>query len=147
MEINDFLSGLLAHMGIESSTIEVAETDDAVVVSLRCEESESGLLIGRHAETLDAMQHILRLLYQKEYEKPLVLNINDFRESREQYITELATRMAERVIETGHPQSLHLPAHERRLVHMALAEHEKVTTLSEGEGAYRVLKIVLKDTV
>jgi spoIIIJ-associated protein len=144
MGIQDFLSGLLAHMGIESSTVEITTLEDSVVVAIHCEESESGLLIGRHAETLDAMQHILRLLYQKDYEKPVVLNINDFRESREEYIRDLATRMAERVVETGHPQSLHLPAHERRLVHMALAENDKVTTQSEGEGPYRVLQIVLK---
>ncbi len=144
MTIQDFLSGLLAHMGIESSTVDISEIDDAVVVSIHCEETESGLLIGRHAETLDAMQHVLRLLYQKEYEKPIVLNINDFRESREEYIRDLANRMAERVVETGHPQVLHLPAHERRLVHMALAENTQVTTQSEGEGPYRVLQIVLK---
>lgn len=144
MGIQDFLSGLLAHMGIESSSVEISEIDDAVVVSIHCEESESGLLIGRHAETLDAMQHIMRLLYQKEYEKPIVLNINDFRETREEYIRDLANRMAERVIETGTPQVLHLPAHERRLVHMALAENDKVTTQSEGEGPYRILQIVLK---
>ena len=145
MSVQDFLSGLLAHMGIESSSVEITEAEDAVLISITCEESESGLLIGRHAETLDAMQHILRLLYQKEYEKPIVLNINDFRESREEYIKDLASRMAQRVVETGHAQTLHLPAHERRMVHMALADHEKVTTQSEGEGVYRVLKVVLKN--
>lgn len=145
MGIQDFLTGLLAHMGIESSTADISQADDAVIVSIHCEETESGLLIGRHAETLDAIQHILRLLYQKEYEKPIVLNINDFRESREAYVKDLALRMAERVMETGNPQTLHLPAHERRLVHMTLADHESVTTVSEGEGIYRVLKVLLKE--
>lgn len=145
MGIQDFLSGLLAHMGIDSSSVEITDTDDAVKISIHCEEADSGLLIGRHAETLDAMQHIVRLLYQKEYEKPLIVNINDFRESREEYVRDLALRMAQRVIETGHPQTLHLPAHERRLVHMALADHAEVKTESEGEGTYRVLKVLLKD--
>ncbi len=144
MVMQDFSSQLLAHMGVESAQVEVLETDDAFVVSIQCDEHESGLLIGRHAETLDAMQHILRLTFQKEYEKPVVVNINDFREHREEYLKDLAQRIADRVIETGKPQTLRLQAHERRLIHMALADNTQVTTQSEGEGPYRVLMVVPK---
>lgn len=144
MSVQDFVNQLLAHMGIESANVAVEEKEDAVSVLISCEEHESGLLIGRHAETLDAIQHMIRLLFQKEYEKPLIVNINDFREHREEYLHDLATRVADRVKETGRPQILRLSAHERRVIHLALSDHPDVSTESEGEGIYRVLKVFPK---
>jgi spoIIIJ-associated protein len=145
MVMQDFLTQLLAHMGIDTGVVQVEENDDSVNISIQCDENESGLLIGRHAETLDAVQHTLRLLFQKEYEKPLVLNINDFRQHREEYLQDLATRVAARVVESGRAQTLRLNAHERRVIHMALADHPDVSTESEGEGIYRVLKVFPKE--
>ncbi|MEP7166940.1 MAG: R3H domain-containing nucleic acid-binding protein [Candidatus Woesebacteria bacterium] len=144
MIIQDFVTQLLAHMGTESARVEIEETDESVVVHLFSDENESGLLIGHHAETLDALQHILRLLFQKDFEQPIMVNINDFRQEREEYLKNLARRVADRVIESGRPQVLRLSANERRIIHMTLADDPSVTTESEGEGAYRVLKIVLK---
>lgn len=144
MTAQDFLTQLLAHMGIDTATVEVSDQEDSLSISLHADEQESGLLIGRHAETLDALQHITRLLFQKDIEKPIILNINDFREQRESYLQDLSTRVAARVEETGRPQILRLNAHERRVVHMALSDHPSVTTQSEGEGPYRVLKVLPK---
>jgi spoIIIJ-associated protein len=144
MTIQDFVTQLLAHMGTESASVELEESDDSIVMHISCDENESGLLIGRHAETLDAVQHILRLIYQKDFEKPIMVNINDFRQEREEYLHTLARRVADRVIESKRPQILRLSANERRIIHMALADDPEVMTESEGEGTYRVLKIILK---
>lgn len=142
MTMEDFVPKLLAHMGIDSAEVVVLEGDEAFEVSITVDEQESGLLIGRHAETLDSLQHLVRLLYQKDLEKPITLNINDFRQKRETYLHELAERIAEKVIMSGRPQILRLSASERRVVHVALSEHSQVRTESEGEGIYRVLKVL-----
>lgn len=144
MIIEDFIPKLLAHMGIDSAQVTLVDGAEATEVLITVEEQESGLLIGRHAETLESLQHLVRLLYQKELEKPITININDFRQKREIYLQELAQRVAEKAIDSGHPQTLRLNASERRIVHMALSEHSGVYTESEGEGLYRVLKVLPK---
>lgn len=145
MVLQDFVTQLLAHMGMDTATVDVVDSPDSLLVTIRVEEQESGLLIGRHAETLDSLQHILRLLFQREANKPITLNINDFREHREEYLHELAERVAQRVITTGRPQTLRLSPSERRIIHLALSTHESVATQSEGDGDYRVLKVFLKN--
>lgn len=145
MNLEEFATQLLAHMGIDSATVTATETNETYDVEISVGEEESGLLIGRHAETLDSLQHILRLLFQKDITKAIMVNINDFRQQRVEYLKTLARRIADRVIETGRPQTLHLPASERRIVHMELQNDEQVTTQSEGESYNRVLKVMLKE--
>lgn len=144
MTTQDFVQQLLAHMGIDSAVVTLIDSDENLEVNISVDETESGLLIGRHAETLESLQHLVRLLYQKDIEKPISVNINDFRQKRTDYLSELANRVAERVIASGRPQTLRLPASERRIIHMVLADHEQVRTESEGEGTYRVLKVFPK---
>lgn len=139
MTTQDFVKQLLAHMGLENVGVEIEETDEAQVVRLSVEEEDSGLLIGRHAETIDGLQRIVRLVCQKDGDKPIHVNINDFRERREEHLKDLAQRVAERVAESGRPHSLRLPAFERRIVHMELANFPGIETESQGEGANRVL--------
>ncbi len=144
MTTQDFVQQLLAHMGIDSATVTLIDSEENLEVNIAVDETESGLLIGRHAETLESLQHLVRLLYQKDIEKPISVNINDFRQKRTDYLSELASRVAERVISSGRPQTLRLPASERRIIHMVLADHDQVRTESEGEGTYRVLKVFPK---
>lgn len=139
MVTQDFVKQLLAHMGLDQIEIELTESDEAQNISLGVAEEDSGLLIGRHAETIDSLQRIVRLVCQKDGDKPIHINVNDFRERREEHLIELARRVAERVVETGRPQSLRLSPAERRIVHMELAEFPGVETESQGEGAQRVL--------
>ncbi len=145
MSAQEFLTQLLAHMGVDTAVVHAEESDDAHTLTIACDENESGLLIGRHAETLDALQYLVRIVFQKDDAKTIVVNINDFRQKREEYLLDLASRVAARVMETGKPQTLRLNAAERRVVHMALTDHPDVTTESEGEGIYRVLRVFLKE--
>ncbi len=147
MTTQDFIKQLLAHMGMEDVGVEIEDTDESQVVHLEVDEQDSGLLIGRHAETIDGLQRIVRLVCQKDGDKPIHVNINDFRERREEHLRDLARRMAQRVVETGHPHSLSLPAFERRIVHMELAEFPGIETESQGEGMQRVLFIKPKQQV
>lgn len=139
MTTQDFVKQLLAHMGMENVGVDIEEADEAQVVHLLVDEQDSGLLIGRHAETIDGLQRVVRLVCQKDGDKPIHVNINDFRERREEHLRDLAQHIAERVVETGEPHSLQLPASERRIVHMVLADFPGVETESQGEGMHRVL--------
>ena len=141
MTTNDFITQLLAHMGVEDVTVTAQEDDEAQTVGLTVNEQDSGLLIGRHAETIDSLQRVVRLVCQKDGDKPIHVNINDFRERREERVRELARHVAARALESGYPQSLRLPANERRIVHMELASMPEVEAVSKGEGSSRVLYI------
>ncbi len=141
MTTQDFISQLLAHMGVENVKVNSEDGEEAQTINLAVDEQDSGLLIGRHAETIDSLQRVVRLVCQKDGDKPIHLNINDFRQRREEHVRELARHLAERVMETGRDQVLHLPANERRIVHTELASFPGVETVSEGEGASRVLFI------
>lgn len=147
MTTMEFIQQLLAHMGVDQVEVTVTETDEAETYTLAVDEQESGLLIGRHAETLDSLQRIVRMVCQKDDAKPIIVNINDFRERRTEHVQEMAQRVAERVLSTGTEQVLRLPANERRIVHMTLADHPELETVSEGVGQDRVLFVRLKATV
>lgn len=146
MTTEEFLKQLLAHMGVEEAEVASEETETNVQITLNVGEQDSGLLIGHHAETIDALQRLTRLVCQKDGDKPISLNINDFRQRREEHLREIASKVAERVVETKQPQYMRLNAAERRIVHMALADHPEVETVSEGEGSARVLYVRLKST-
>lgn len=146
MVLHDFLTQLFAHMGIEDVQIEEKDNEEVLEVVITVPADESGILIGRRGETLDALQKVVRLVFQHDVEKPIVVNVNNFREQREEYLAALATRIATQVAETGRPYTLSLPASERRIVHMTLSENEEVQTHSEGEGIDRVLIIEPKTT-
>jgi len=105
------------------------------------------ILIGRHSETLNAIQYISSLIICRELGKwvPLMIDIQGYRERRERQLRQLAKRMAEQAISTGHRQVLEpMPANERRLIHLELREHPEVETLSIGEEPNRKVTIVPK---
>lgn len=152
MTIQTYLTNLCQHCGFEadSVTLTLDEQDDRITVMIEVPEEESGLLIGFHGETLSALQRLTRVVFQEELgEKRLVININNYREQREDKVQELAHRAARKVLETGRPYTFsYLPANERFIVHTTLSqepEFESLESVSEGEGRDRVLSIRLKN--
>lgn len=131
-------------MEIESATVTVEELAEEFRISIIVSEEESGIVIGRRAETLEAIQHIVRVIFQANTSLLIVVNVNDFRQRREEYLKDLAQNVAQKVMDSGETYTLRLSPSERRLVHMALSQHESVMTESEGEGDYRVLKVMIK---
>lgn len=102
------------------------------------------ILIGRKAETLNALQFITKLILGKELEKsiPISVDVEGFRKRREQQIRQLARRVAEQVGESGRSQALEpMPPNERRLVHIELRDMPEIYTESTGEGHRR--KVVI----
>lgn len=112
--------------------------------NINIETEISGLLIGRHGETLESLQHLLRLLVSKEQEEfiPLVLDIAGYRQARQQELEELARNIALKVKNLGGEEILpSMSAYERRLVHLILQDIPGIESASEGEEPYRRIVI------
>jgi spoIIIJ-associated protein len=105
------------------------------------------VLIGRRAETLNALQYILALIISKEASRwvQVSVDVEGYRARRERQLRQLARRMAEQAIRTGKRQLLEpMSAAERRIVHLELRDHDTVTTESVGEEPNRKVSIILK---
>jgi spoIIIJ-associated protein len=107
-----------------------------------------GVLIGRRAEILNAMQYIVNLIVSKQIEHwvQVVIDVEGYRARRERQLRQMANRMADQAIKTGRRQVLEpMPAAERRVVHLELRDHPRVSTQSIGEEPARKVTIVPKD--
>jgi spoIIIJ-associated protein len=141
----EVLADLLRHMGVQATVVVREPSDDrSMPVVLDVQGDDLGILIGRQGDTLRDLQYITRLIASRKLQRwvNVVVDVAGYKKRRERVLTELAERMAERVVTDGRPLTLEpMPAHERRIVHMALRDHEEVTTESTGEGQRR--KVVI----
>lgn len=106
-----------------------------------------GVLIGRRGDTLDAIQYYINLAANKNADKRerFVLDIEGYRERREETLSKLAFRLAEKAKRKGKDVILEpMNPHERRIIHTALQNHSEVFTYSEGEEPYRKIVIAPK---
>ncbi len=106
-----------------------------------------GILIGRRGETLDALQYLTSLYVnrgQEDYTR-VTIDTENYRAKREEALTRLANRMANRAIKTGRKVVLEpMNPYERRILHSALQQNDAVTTHSEGDEPNRHVVITLK---
>lgn len=103
------------------------------------------VLIGRRSETLNAFQYVTSLMVGKEVQQwvQLVIDVEGYRNRRENQLRRMAHRMADQAVKTGRRQTLEpMSANERRLIHIELREHPSVTTESTGEDPYRKVCII-----
>ncbi len=125
-------------------TLTVGERDEVPLISLKG--ADESILIGRHGETLHALQMLLTLMLQKHFHgaaPEVLVDVDDYTERRRDTITQMAIRMANKAIDTGRTIELKpMPAQERRIVHMALKEYPGVSTHSTGDGEERYIVIV-----
>jgi spoIIIJ-associated protein len=151
MQLKNYLLNICKHSGIneEDVTVNIDENDQTVMVQLQLPEEDSGLFIGFHGETLNGLQRLVRVLFQEEYgDKKIILNVNEYREQREEKVREMAENIARRVLETGQSHRFSfLPPHERFIIHTTISENpefESLESVSEGDGRQRVLTIRVK---
>lgn len=114
---------------------------------LNIEGDDLGVLIGRRGQTLEALQYIVRLMVAERLKVwvPLNVDVAGYKKRRYESLQNLALRMAEQVKRTRRLITLEpMPADERRVIHLALANHPDVTTQSMGEGEMRRVAILLK---
>jgi len=147
----DLLRTLLAKMHVDatvSSTL--SEPDDITgrrIVVLEIQGNDLGVLIGTRGETLNAIQYLMRLMvgHKLRQRADFIIDVEGYRQRREQALARLAERMADKVIKRGRPVSLEpMPPHERRIIHMTLRDYDEVTTHSVGEGKRRKVRILPK---
>ncbi len=146
---SDHLSQLLAFMEIDGEvSVRTPETPGdglgRASAVLDVEGEDLGLLIGRRGTTLAALQYMINLMVSRDMGSRVLisLDIEHYRRRREDSLTGLAQRMADRVRQSGRSLTLEpMPAGERRIVHLVLAEDNTVTTGSVGEGDGR--KVVI----
>ncbi len=138
----DLLEGILLRISPEYKVI-VNETQEKIILSI--EGDESGLLIGKRGQNLDALQYILNKAINKidNDHKMILIDLGEYRKRREEFLLGLAEKIREKVKKTKKPVSLaHMNAHDRRIIHMVLQEDESLTTQSRGEGKYRKVVIL-----
>jgi spoIIIJ-associated protein len=107
-----------------------------------------GVLIGPRGETLDSLQFLSRLMVAHKLHRRanFVVDVEGFRRRREQALTRLAERMAEKARQRGEPIGLEpMSAYERRIIHMTLRDSPDVYTESTGEGKQRRVRIIPKE--
>ncbi|MBC7258557.1 MAG: protein jag [Chloroflexi bacterium] len=147
------LETLLRLMGVKAR-VEVARNVelpgvDRVPFVLNVESDEDlGILIGRRAETLSALQYLTRLIvgHKTKMWSDFAVDVQQYRVRRGRALQNLAHRMAERVQETHRAVALEaMPPAERRIVHLALRDHPHVVTQSIGEGESRKVMILPKE--
>jgi spoIIIJ-associated protein len=105
------------------------------------------MLIGKHGQTLDALQYLTNIVANKDSSRRIkvVLDVENYRKRREETLTRLALRLADRVkhrrekvvLEPMNPQ-------ERKVIHMTLQNDGRIITYSEGEEPFRRVVIALK---
>lgn len=106
-----------------------------------------GVLIGRRAEILNALQYITNLIVSKQVDHwvQVFIDVEGYRARRERQLRQMAIRMADQAIKTGRRQVLEpMTASERRVVHLELRDHPNVSTQSIGEEPSRKVTIVPK---
>ena len=108
---------------------------------------DSGLLIGRRGQTLQSLQFVVNLIVRKEFGETVrvVLDVERYRQRREASLTDMANKVAERVIQTGRSITLEpMSAADRRIIHLSLADREDISTESVGFGDDRKVSIFPK---
>src|SRR5688572_28901271 len=139
---SEFLIGVLERMGI-SADIDVREDGDRIVLEVQTSDTE--LVIGRRGVVVDALQHVVNKVVYRERAgrkddptqkgKPFVVDAGGYRDKQVERLRGVAQRTAEKVLASRAPVSLQsMSAHDRRIVHMAIAEMGGLTTQREGEG-------------
>lgn len=139
-----FLGELLGNMGIEAG-VDAHYDDDILMLDI--DSDETGILIGRRGQTLDAIQYLTSLAINKhkdEYVR-ISLDVADYREKRKNALQDLADRIALKVEKTKTKFELEpMNPYERRIIHSALQSYEHIETYSEGEEPNRHIVIDYK---
>ena len=145
------ISKLLYNMGLEAQvSAHLDESDRAERRSIRVDVRgrDLSVLIGRHAETLNAFQYVASLIVGKQTGQfvQLVVDVEGFRARREKQLRQMAQRMADQALKMGRRVSLEpMSAAERRIIHLELQGHPAVMTESTGEEPRRKVTIVPKE--
>ncbi len=144
-DVVDFLQQVCDHImpGCEVSK----SYEDKDEINLEIEGDNLGLIVGKHGETLNAIQYVTAMVYNNNIKSYKRVNVDagGYRKRREEKIVEFSLKMANKVKNTGRRISLEpMNSYERRIVHIALQKISGINTFSEGREPNR--KIVITST-
>lgn len=140
-KIEKTVKEFLAYLGIDAG-FEVSQDEEVISVTLETE--DSGIIIGYHGETLEAMQFVLSLILAKQSGefKRVSIEVGDYKKNRIEWLERLALDTKDRAIAENREVYLsELKSWERRVIHLLLQDDKEVISESSGEGRDRVLVI------
>jgi spoIIIJ-associated protein len=142
-EARGLVARIVETLGVDAEVV-AREDTDAIVVT--CSGPDVGLLIGRHGQTIDAIQYLLNVIAYRTYgdeKTDVVVDAADYRARRQATLETLALRVADRVRESGEAEELEpMTAVERKVVHLSLKDVAGVGTTSEGTEPNRYVVVV-----
>jgi spoIIIJ-associated protein len=141
-EARSLVARIMDGIGV-SGRIDVEEEDELITVS--CAGSDLGMLIGRHGQTIDAVQYLANAVMWRRHpedRKEVVVDAAGYRDRRRTALEALAVRCAERALSDHEPVELEpMTAVERKVVHLRLKEFDGVETTSEGTEPNRFVVV------
>jgi spoIIIJ-associated protein len=141
-DLRDLLARIAVALRVDCQ-VDVIEDDETVTGTLSG--GDLGLVIGRHGQTIDAVQYLANAVAYRAYgddRKDVVVDAAGYRERRRETLEALAVRSAQRASSTGEPVELEpMSSIERRIVHLRLQDEPGVSTRSEGDEPYRFVVV------
>ena len=131
--VRSFVSGLMERMGVDAD-IDISRRDNGGI-NVKLSGNGMGAIIGRRGETLDAIQHLTNYVINRDSDKHMHISVDaeNYRAKREESLTKLAEKMAEKAIKYKRSMALEpMNSYERHVIHTALQNFEGVTTSSTG---------------
>ena len=143
-DVREFMEQMVEHLDWDLGVDLVEADPDVLCVNLSGEDRD--LMIRNRAEILDVFQYLANRIFGRDLDdRRLVVDCDGYRARKEVELQEIAARVSERVKRTGEEEELgRMNPYERRVVHLAVAEIDGVTTESEGEGIMKRV-IILPD--
>ncbi len=141
-EAKTYLKQIAEDMKIDDLTIDTVQ--DGKYVTLRLESKKAAVLIGKRGQTLNALQQLSQLVANKYSNQFLMiqLDVENYRERRQESLEQLAERMADKAIRTGKKVEFEpMPSYERKVIHHALSRRLDIETVSVGTDPNRYLVI------
>ncbi len=146
-EATTLLAKILELMG-EQAVIENVRDDDPELLELNIKGDGSGLLIGRHGQTLDALEYMVNRVIARRFKDaaPISIDTESYRARRRGQLHRMALAKGEEAKREHIAVTLEpMPPRDRRIIHLALKDDPLITTRSEGDGFIRSIQIVPVD--
>jgi spoIIIJ-associated protein len=146
-EAKKFLETLLNQLGLQAKVSIMPSENNETATVLDIEGDDLGVLIGRRGQALTSLQYIVRLIVAEKFKTWASINIDvaGYKKRRYESLRNLALRLADQVKTSRRSINLEpMPADERRIIHITLADHPDITTQSVDEGERRKVVVQLR---
>jgi spoIIIJ-associated protein len=143
--VAEILDTLLGLMGVQSK---VEVLSEELPLGLNINGDDLGILIGRRGQTLAALEYVIKLIVVRRLKTwvPLTVDVGGYKKQRRDSLQKLALYLAEQVKSRRRAMPMEpMPADERRIIHLALADHPDVTTQSIGDGEDRKVVVLPRE--